>query len=193
VVRYDPCQPIHYVTNLAAAPATAAGDVAGAIRRVAAATGMDFVNDGPTTEVPTRQRAAYQPDRYGDRWAPVVIAWVHGGQTDLLAPSYALGDGGSTWAEAAGTSHAVDVTGDVVINADATRSMSPGFGAGKTMGRLLLHELGHVVGLGHVSDQTQVMYPDLLAARSADYGSGDLAGLAHLGRQAGCQSTPAPR
>src|SRR5262249_6108651 len=49
----------------------------------------------------------------------------------------------------------------------------------------VLHELGHLVGLAHVADPTQVMYPGGSAGVTGEYASGDLAGLARLG-QAAC-------
>ena len=78
-VPYDPCRPIHYVTRPDGAPpgedpliaAAAAAAVAGA----GAATGLWFVNDGRTAEAASRQRQAFQPDRYSDRWAPVLLVW----------------------------------------------------------------------------------------------------------------------
>ena len=45
---------------------------------------------------------------------------------------------------------------------------------------MLLHELGHLVGLGHVADPYQVMY-DTNAYPLPSYRSGDLRGLAKLG------------
>ena len=43
-----------------------------------------------------------------------------------------------------------------------------------------MHELGHVVGLAHVDDSREVMYADNVGV--TQFGSGDLAGLAALGR-----------
>jgi predicted Zn-dependent protease len=59
------------------------------------------------------------------------------------------------------------------------------------MGALLLHELGHVVGLGHTPDSAQIMYPDLRPMSSAQYQPGDLGGLARLGATQGCLTVPA--
>jgi len=43
----------------------------------------------------------------------------------------------------------------------------------------VLHELGHLVGLAHVSDPTQLMYPQ--SSGVLDLAAGDLTGLAQLG------------
>ncbi len=51
--------------------------------------------------------------------------------------------------------------GTVVINS-SFNWLTPGFGSGTTLGKLLMHELGHVVGLGHAEGRPQVMYATLL-------------------------------
>ena len=189
-VRFNPCDPIHVVLNLAEAPPDALSTLTTAINAVAAATGLMFVIDGNTTEVPQSSRPAVQA-RYGSGWVPVLIAWSRHGESDLLPGGSALGQGQATWF---GTSIGTDafVTGQLVIDADATARLAHGFGAGQTMGELLLHELAHLVGLGHTQDITQVMYPLLEPLPAAAFGSGDLAGLRLLGAAGGCFATPAP-
>ena len=187
--RFDPCSSIHYVTNLAAAPAGAAALVDGALARISAATGVSFVNNGSTTEIPSSQRPSVQ-SQYGPGWAPVIIAWAHAGQSDLLPGGNTIGEGGSSWVSVGGPK--IYVTGEVVVDADRTAGLPATFGSGATLGELLLHELGHVIGLGHTSDANQIMYPTLVPVPSATYGAGDLTGLARVGRSAGCLSTPAP-
>jgi len=69
-VRFNPCEPIHYVLNPADAPRTGLADVHEAFVRLQRATGMEFVYDGPTDETPSgASRASYQPERYGQYWA----------------------------------------------------------------------------------------------------------------------------
>lgn len=46
----------------------------------------------------------------------------------------------------------------------------------KALDNLYLHELGHVLGLGHVDDASQVMYPTIF--KTARLGSGDRDGIA---------------
>src|SRR5262249_53139440 len=82
-VRWNPCDPIHYVVNLQEAPPGSIADVQEAIRRVSADTGITFVFDGSTQEIPQKDRSAYIPAEYGQRWAPVVIAWATQSQTDI--------------------------------------------------------------------------------------------------------------
>jgi hypothetical protein len=190
-VRYNACAPIHYVMNLSDAPPGAATLVTGVLSRISAASGLTFDNDGTTSEVPSAERAAYQPSRYGDEWAPVLIAWSRPSETDLLPGGDVIGEGGSSWVQPAGGERSF-VSGEAVIDADNTSNLAVSFGAGATLGQLLMHELGHVVGLGHTRDPTQIMYPALLPLPAAVYGAGDLTGLANLGIQGGCIPTPAP-
>lgn len=45
------------------------------MERAAAGTGLVFIDDGLTDERWSKEREPYQPDRYGDRWAPILISW----------------------------------------------------------------------------------------------------------------------
>ncbi|MGH9164372.1 MAG: hypothetical protein ACRDZW_02520, partial [Acidimicrobiales bacterium] len=49
-IRWNPCESIHYVINPASAPPTGVADVREGFSRIAAATGMTFVDDGLTDE-----------------------------------------------------------------------------------------------------------------------------------------------
>ena len=185
--RWDPCVPIPYVVQTGWAPDAGRADLVEALRRLSAASGLRFVDEGDTDELPSRGRLAYQPDRYGERWAPLLVGWVPAGSTDL-------GVGGGTQGVSLsvavpGEDGASLVSGQVVL--DATNRLAPGFGPGTTDGEVLLHELAHAVGLGHVLDPTQVMFPQTTNSESV-FGAGDRAGLTALGAAAGCRTAPAP-
>ena len=53
-------------------------------------------------------------------------------------------------------------------------------------GPVLLHELGHAVGLAHVGDATQVMNATATSSGPTSYGAGDLTGLWQVGAAQGC-------
>ncbi|MDQ4070817.1 MAG: M10 family metallopeptidase domain-containing protein [Actinomycetota bacterium] len=199
-VRFDPCQPVHYVVNAAHAPPTGVADVEEAFRRLADVTGMTFVNDGPTDEV--TRTGPYVEDLYPGRWAPVLVVWRRGS-----------GDRAGVEVVGSGFPYRVQdvlVSGVLTLNSDAVTDRSrntplaggfspvPGFGAigaeGVTWGRVILHELAHVVGLGHTRDRDQLMYPETAeqTAHVTDYRTGDRDGLRVLGRASGCLSAPAP-
>ena len=181
-VAYDPCRPIHYVIRDHGTPAGGDETIARAVAAVSEATGLRFINDGKTTEAPTAKRAAYQPVRYGNRWAPVLIAWSDAKETPDLGGEV-VGLGGSVDYQASNQSRAraaVYVTGSVVLDApDLTGILGTPNGSGVELA-VVEHELGHLVGLAHVSDPTQIMNPYTTAVTS--YGAGDRRGLARLGR-----------
>lgn len=185
--RWDPCTPIRYVVNPASAPNRGREDLTEALRRLSAASGLQFVDDGRTDEPPSATRAAYQPERYGQRWAPLLVAWSTPAATDV-------GIGGGTKGVAL-TVAAPGDDGPSILSAqvvlDADRRLASGFGPGATEGEVLLHELAHAVGLGHVDDPTQVMYSATTSSES-EFGAGDRAGLAAVGAAAGCLPAPEP-
>lgn len=181
-VGFNPCEPIHYVVNDDGAPRRALEDVHEAAKRIAEVSGFTFRYDGLTDEPVTDVRDAYQPERYGERWAPILIAWgrVPGQSGDSIAvarSTFLVND----------DLLPVRVTGAVIIDED--EFLAPGFGYGFTLGEVLLHELAHVLGLAHVDDVTQLMNEEV-APGPAVLGRGDRGGLASVGRRNGCARTP---
>ncbi|SNS79610.1 Matrixin [Geodermatophilus saharensis] len=176
-VAYDPCRPLHHVLAPAGAPAGAEVLVAEAVARLSAATGLRFVDDGTTDEAWSDQRPAYQPDRYGDRWAPVLVSWATPEQVPALGGTVA-GIGGSRAVSAGGP--LVYVTGAVTVDAGWTTAVLGSPGGRDAVLAVLVHELGHVLGLAHVDDPAELM--SATNEGQVDLGPGDLAGLARLGR-----------
>lgn len=179
-VRYDPCRPIRYVINPSFAPPTGVEDVRRGFEMLAGATGMDFVYEGSTDEPVGRARKTQQPGRYGPGWAPILVGWVNAGELEVEGIDKA-GTAGSVVVREGGT--IAYVTGTVTLNADAR--VLDGYGLGVTSGDVILHELGHLVGLAHVDDRSQTMFGNVTEG-PAEYGRGDRAGLRRLGRAAGC-------
>ena len=189
VTRWNPCAgPISVRINAERAPAGGLGDAHAALRKVSAATGLALTYAGPTSFVPTRANTSSRP-------ADIVIAWAPRGTAPGQSDYYSGGAVGVGAWNAVGSS-TDGRTWDYRISSaavvvDPTVRLAAGFGVGGTTGALLLHELAHVMGLGHVADRGQVMYPSLLPTTVGSFGAGDLAGLAAVGATQGCTGAPA--
>ena len=174
-IRWDACGTVHWVFNPANAPAGGLEAVQSAVARISAATGLRFSYDGTSEAVPTGAYLDTQTALTGFR--PLLVGWTTGAASTLLAnqPANLVGMDQTIWARPA-TGATNIVSGVVALNA-AVSARTSGANSWYTFA---LHELGHAVGLGHTSDATQIMAPTIPAS-AADYGSGDLAGLARVG------------
>ncbi|GLY13984.1 matrixin family metalloprotease [Kineosporia rhizophila] len=189
--RWNPCQTaITYRVNLSGLPkakrAAMLKTVKASFKRLSAATGMTYRYKGTTSFVPRQDNLTKQP-------AEIVVAAVSKKRTDFPMTARSLGYGGvlwSTWYGSQGEGAAV-MRGYVVLEAAAIQKLKTGFGRGLRQSNVILHELGHATGLDHVSSRRQQMYPTLTASSPSGFAKGDLAGLARVGKKAGCIEVPA--
>jgi hypothetical protein len=177
-VAWDPCRPVHYVIRPTGAPAGGDDLLRWAFGQISAATGLSFVDDGTTDEAPNAQRARYQPQRYGDHWAPVLVAWSNPVEWPLLSDGV-LGRAGPESFGIVGQDDERFVSGQAVFNGPEV-DLALRTGEDNRARAVLLHELGHLVGLAHVTDPYQVMY-ESNAYPLPSYRSGDRRGLELLG------------
>lgn len=213
---WTPCRTVTWGLAAGGAGVGAASDVHHAIRLAGEVTGLRFVYvDAPP---PVPQRAWLAPGGWPRDAPDLVVAWAvasaesPAGTTtgtvvsDLLVGAGEAAVGGWSAEYAAGIDGARrgHIThGYVVLDALADEQFTPSFvhpdsgpfAARRPLrGRLLLHELGHALGLSHVHDDKQVMHAEI-GAGAATWGVGDRAGLqaANGGTACGGDESSAPR
>lgn len=161
---WDRCRAIRYVVNPAGAPEGWADLVDAAVAEVHEASGFALVAGGTTSEIDYLGR---RPDD------PVLIGWGSAVTYPLLRGEVA-GFGGASTLVVGGTVRFV--TGQVLLDSADYAEMAAQ--DGRTAMRLILvHELLHVLGLDHVDDRHELMYPRYVGQ---DLGPGDRAGLDRL-------------
>ena len=174
-VRWSTCEPIEYVVRPANEPEGARELLEESIDRISEVTGLELSFVRTTREGPSNKRQPYQPDRYGDRWAPVLITYSDGDEYPRLK-GQAAGYAGPTYVEHSGVAPRF-VSGMVVLDAEQMSSMGE-----EGTRAVMLHELAHVIGLAHIQDRGQLMNPVQYGRGVTDLQEGDLAGLRALGQ-----------
>ena len=164
--RWGTCR-IGYRVNERRMPATGLADLREAMRRVTQVSGIRFRYRGKTSAVPHRGYG-------GPGLNKIVVAWASPKKSGgLLYP----GVGGVGGTSQSGTRL---LSGYVLMNTQFTAKADPGFGQGSPLGLVLMHELGHVVGLNHSPDRRQIMYGSSYLPASV-WGAADLRGLRKVG------------
>jgi hypothetical protein len=116
-----------------------------------------------------------------NNFRPVLISFTDPSKTDMLGGSNA----GATVVNRSGDNKNLIVSGAVAINRDAYMTLEEGFGGGMSRGNLLLHEFGHLVGLGHVDIDSALMNP-VISGRT-DKGFSEKAILSLSSNKARCE------
>jgi hypothetical protein len=198
--HWDACRPIRYRVNPSHATLALLAGVEEAVRRVTAASGMRFEYQGTTDVFPFSEARSSGKD-----WTDPLVdkkgaaKAVNGSTTDLyIAFSSPLDDiaagitggfaeagpgirglgGGSAYIDKPLSQGNRYTIGGLLINYTWFPDDRP-FDDPHGLGGVIMHEFGHVLGLEHVQDSTQLMYGDLDAA-SPVFQNGDRAGLARL-------------
>lgn len=177
-LSYDACRPIEYRVNTKYAPAGALDMIADIHALIARQTGYTFKYLGATKEIPGKK--GQSPYARFDQ--TLTIAWA----PEKLVPGLAgstVGRGGPGW-DGAGF---ID-QGTVVMESGATWIERYPLSERDDLWRsLFAHEVGHAMGLDHVTEVTQIMRSGLTAQHRGVYEAGDLQGLYEQGSQVrGC-------
>jgi hypothetical protein len=176
-VGFDPCRPVHFVLNPDGMPEGGRQLLLEAVDEISDATGLAFVDDGVTTERLVQDRVAVQPQRYGERWAPVLIDWVEDREVAFVGEEIA-GVASPRFIAPTGPGSERYVTGAVGLNRTWFAEALTDPGTAAVARGIVLHELAHLVGLDHVEDPNEVMHP---TSETVGLGPGDRQGLAAVG------------
>ena len=150
------CRPLRYWFDPTSGPRGVEGDVDSAFDALSKATGVDVVRD----------------PQVGVGRAGVLVAFT---QAARLDGSHRVGFGSGSSGEFGGS---------VLLNRDA--SLPVGTSKRASWRGVVLHELGHVVGLDHSANPSDVMYPSIDVG-PANWSPAELAQLTRVGRRLGCR------
>lgn len=176
-ITYSPCKPIRYTINADLAPAGSDGIVQSAVAEISRLTGLQFVYAG-TSHTPVTWTEKMSPQLALGEVPPVEIAWSSTDEFTSLKGDV-LGFGGSTYVSGPDVTPRY-VTGSIALRASQLGQALQHPGGRAFVKAVVLHELGHVVGLAHVQDRRELMDPFISTQR--DFGPGDREGLALVGR-----------
>ena len=176
-VLHDPCLAIHWKLSTAGMPAGAEPLAQEAVASVAEHTGLVFIFDGDTSDQPTFDGPLLV---HGDRWdyAPVVIGWGTEAQSPDLGGD-TTGVGGARVTPGAYDEREFLRSGTVIIDTTDIGDLLTVPAEQARTRAVIMHELGHVVGLNHAADPHELMFPS--ATYVIAWGPGDLQGLAAAG------------
>ncbi len=169
-VTWSSCRPVRYVVNPQYAPEAWRDLVERAVAEVEDASGLDFVFKGLTDDRAFNRSISSPTD-----FPPVLIGWarpdevadLHGNVVGAAGPDSITVDGHTTF-----------VTGKVILDAEYFTELEQRADADGAVA-VMMHEIGHLLGLDHVDDPGELMYAENLGRTT--FGPGDRQGLGILG------------
>jgi hypothetical protein len=182
-LRWNGCEPITYRMNAkqASPKLRVKADTRAAIRMIELATGFTFEYLGPTKAVPGS----------GGHWpadTDLVISWNTPSETEWGLGPDAVAMGGAIkagWGQIGEQTHVDGVQLAQILTAGISIDVTQTLLNDRDQTKVLMHELGHTVGLRHTPARGQIMGQTDYNA-PLRWGRGDMVGLRHLGLAGGC-------
>lgn len=166
-LTWSPCDPIEYVVNPDGAPDEWEDLLSSSVAAISKATGLVFSYEGTTDDRDFEGR--FGP---GGGARPVLVGWADADEVDGLDGDVAGLAGPMSRSDGIFEKY---VTGRVVLDREAFDDIDDA----RDQRAIVMHELGHLVGLDHVDDPTQLMFKENTGV--TELGRGDRSGLAILG------------
>ncbi|HMJ78786.1 MAG TPA: hypothetical protein VK507_22575, partial [Iamia sp.] len=141
-VTWDPCRSLAVVVDDRMVPDGGARLLTEALAQVARATGLRIDDEGSTDEAPAEHRDPVQQERYGDRWAPILVAWSDPEAIPALAGAVG-GQGGNVAVRRDDASPYAYVTGMLVLDGPQMQESLQVRGGSDQVRSVILHELAH--------------------------------------------------
>jgi hypothetical protein len=186
-VRWNPCQPIEYQLDIVYGPPETASAISAALDLASQASGISFQFDGTTDRgFAAMRHGRYFLDPLRSVYRPVLIAVVprpmfrsYHVPRRVLAfthPEQGIQGHDDQW-----------VSGYVAVDGGVRYARTGRW----SMELVIAHELGHLLGLGHVRAPDELMFSSQVAkgvipAPIEGWGPGDRQGLELLGADQGC-------
>lgn len=166
-VAWDRCRPVEYVVNPSGAPSDWPILLEEAVSRMERASGLTLTFLGETSDrdFADRDATGFSPD-------PVLVGWADEDEVPDLAGDVAGLGGAVAIGDHRGWRYR---TGSMVLDRELFDELEADGQDGAAVA-IILHELGHVVGLDHVDDPGELMHVGGVTPRPR-FGPGDLAGL----------------
>lgn len=183
-ISWNSCTTIGYRVNLNGMPRGELSRIRKAFDKISSVTALRFQYEGSTTKIPWRENIRTLD---ADSRTNITFAFSKPGRGPKDSPLWlntlAAGYGGPQY------SPGVGLTGGAVLFDTSFITTVPK----ASRIAFYMHELGHVVGLGHAAENGELMFPSLPSTVKPVWGAGDVLGLGKIGfgGQPCQQGTPA--
>lgn len=175
--RWNPCQVIRWSYNPAGQGYAALADVQRAFAKISGVSGLKFKYVGTSSYT---YLGELNPGFPAD--ADIAVGWADANQLPGLGGNV-VGIGGGSGYSVSGEDVAYEMTRGY-LTLDHGHALSGGYDR-SGWGQVMLHEIGHALGLGHASEEVQNMY-GMAHSGNVSFGAGDLTGMNEVGAGSPC-------